>query len=484
MGAQIPSAKIIVDGKKLDSISGKKMKTVNPFTNETLAEIPECDQQDVQVAVEAAKSARQKLSNMTVFERSQMLYNIADKIEENKEELAKTLSMEVGKVYHTEALGEVTAAIQGFRNVAEQVKWIEGSTIQMEDPKKRTFNFYQPKGTYAVITPFNFPVNIATEYIAPGLAAGNTIVLLPSPTTSYTTIRFVEIIHEASIPSGVVNVITGPGHIIGDELVSHPDINGIGFTGSTPTGKKIAERAAGKAQIMELGGNGPTIVLEDANIEKVAESIFYGCFVCAGQTCSAAERILVHESIQEELAQKLVERVKKIRLGDPLDQKTTMGPLHAEHIAKKMDRHVEDAIHKGAKLIYGGKRVPGFNTKLLYEPTILINCSRDSLVNLEETFGPIAPMIPFKTHEEALEISMDGNFGLLASVYTNNPKYAFYFGEKLRTGIVNINDHSNYWEVHVPFGGASGTKSGNSRIGGLQMIKQMSDLKTIVWDLS
>lgn len=484
MGAQIPSAKIIVDGKKLDSISGKKMKTVNPFTNETLAEIPECDQQDVQVAVEAAKSARQKLSNMTVFERSQMLYNIADKIEENKEELAKTLSMEVGKVYHTEALGEVTAAIQGFRNVAEQVKWIEGSTIQMEDPKKRTFNFYQPKGTYAVITPFNFPVNIATEYIAPGLAAGNTIVLLPSPTTSYTTIRFVEIIHEASIPSGVVNVITGPGHIIGDELVSHPDINGIGFTGSTPTGKKIAERAAGKAQIMELGGNGPTIVLEDANIEKVAESIFYGCFVCAGQTCSAAERILVHESIQEELAQKLVERVKKIRLGDPLDQKTTMGPLHAEHIAKKMDKHVEDAIHKGAKLIYGGKRVPGFNTKLLYEPTILINCSRDSLVNLEETFGPIAPMIPFKTHEEALEISMDGNFGLLASVYTNNPKYAFYFGEKLRTGIVNINDHSNYWEVHVPFGGASGTKSGNSRIGGLQMIKQMSDLKTIVWDLS
>lgn len=484
MGAQIPSAKIIVGGKKLDSISGKKMKTVNPFTNETLAEIPECDQQDVQVAVEAAKSARQKLSNMTVFERSQMLYNIADKIEENKEELAKTLSMEVGKVYHTEALGEVTAAIQGFRNVAEQVKWIEGSTIQMEDPKKRTFNFYQPKGTYAVITPFNFPVNIATEYIAPGLAAGNTIVLLPSPTTSYTTIRFVEIIHEASIPSGVVNVITGPGHIIGDELVSHPDINGIGFTGSTPTGKKIAERAAGKAQIMELGGNGPTIVLEDANIEKVAESIFYGCFVCAGQTCSAAERILVHESIQEELAQKLVERVKKIRLGDPLDQKTTMGPLHAEHIAKKMDRHVEDAIHKGAKLIYGGKRVPGFNTKLLYEPTILINCSRDSLVNLEETFGPIAPMIPFKTHEEALEISMDGNFGLLASVYTNNPKYAFYFGEKLRTGIVNINDHSNYWEVHVPFGGASGTKSGNSRIGGLQMIKQMSDLKTIVWDLS
>lgn len=484
MGAQIPSAKIIVDGKKLDSISGKKMKTVNPFTNETLAEIPECDQQDVQVAVEAAKSARQKLSNMTVFERSQMLYNIADKIEENKEELAKTLSMEVGKVYHTEALGEVTAAIQGFRNAAEQVKWIEGSTIQMEDPKKRTFNFYQPKGTYAVITPFNFPVNIATEYIAPGLAAGNTIVLLPSPTTSYTTIRFVEIIHEASIPSGVVNVITGPGHIIGDELVSHPDINGIGFTGSTPTGKKIAERAAGKAQIMELGGNGPTIVLEDANIEKVAESIFYGCFVCAGQTCSAAERILVHESIQEELAQKLVERVKKIRLGDPLDQKTTMGPLHAEHIAKKMDRHVEDAIHKGAKLIYGGKRVPGFNTKLLYEPTILINCSRDSLVNLEETFGPIAPMIPFKTHEEALEISMEGNFGLLASVYTNNPKYAFYFGEKLRTGIVNINDHSNYWEVHVPFGGASGTKSGNSRIGGLQMIKQMSDLKTIVWDLS
>src|SRR5699024_4328448 len=207
---------------------------------------------------------------------------------------------------------------------------------------------YEPKGTYAVIGPYNFPVNIPTEYIAPGLAAGNSIVFLPTLTTSYTAIHYVEILHEAGVPKGAVNVITGDGGVVGEELVSNSGIDGVGFTGSTPTGEIIARNASTKSTILELGGNGPAIILEDAEIDKAAKAIAEGCFICTGQTCASAERILVHESLQDELASKVSEKAQNIKLGDPMDKNTEMGPLHDENVAHKMDKHVKDAVKKGA----------------------------------------------------------------------------------------------------------------------------------------
>ncbi|NYE05740.1 succinate-semialdehyde dehydrogenase/glutarate-semialdehyde dehydrogenase [Bacillus niacini] len=478
-------AKLLIGGQWVESTEGKYLETYNPATGEVVGKVPEGTIEDIHKAVAAAKQGQPALAALSLFERSALLNKIANALELRKEEIARVCSLEEGKPLYGEAIFEVGAAVQGFRNAAEQVKYLEGTTIPVEGKTKKAFNFYQPKGIYAVITPFNFPVNIPVEYIGPNIAAGNAIVWVPAPTTALTGLKLAEVIQSAGIPDGVLNVVTGKGEVIGDELVGHPDINGIGFTGSTPTGNIISRRGAGKHQVMELGGNGPTIVLEDADVAKAAESIFYGCFVNAGQTCSSTERILIHESLQDEFVEKLLAKVQaEIKLGDPLLAETTMGPLHNEGIASKMDAHVQDAIAKGAELVYGGKRASGYSTNLYYEPTILKNCSQDSLVNLEETFGPIAPIVTFKTKEEAIEIARQGNFGLLASVFTESSKNAFFFIENLKHGIVNINEHSNYWELHIPFGGGAGTKSGQGRIGGKQLIEAMSNLKTVIWELS
>ena len=485
MSAIYGRAKMLIGGRSVPAARNDVLRTVNPATGETVAEVPSATVEDVDAAVTAARKAQPALAAMTVWERAASLQAIADRLESSKDELARILSLESGKPLHGEAFGEVGAAVQGFRNAAELVKWLDGSVVATEDPHKRVFSFYVPRGVYAVITPYNFPVNIPVEYIAPAIATGNSVVWLPAPGTAYTGITLAEIIQSAGLPAGVVNILTGDGAIIGDALVGHPDINGIGFTGSTETGAAIAKRGWGKAQLMEFGGNGPTIVLEDADLDSAVDAVFAGCYINAGQTCTATERILIHADVQETFARRLHEKIRRtVQLGDPTDPRTTMGPLHKERIASTMDAHVADALQKGAELICGGRRAEGFATDLFYEPTILTGCTQDSRVNLEETFGPIAPFIPFETHEEALAIAAQGNFGLLASVFTGSSKHAFFFTERLRSGIVTINEHSNYWELQIPFGGAAGTKSGLGRIGGKHTLLAMSDVKTMIWDIS
>ena len=485
MSAVYGRAKMLIGGREVPAAGNDVLRTVNPATGETVAEVPSASVEDVDSAVIAAKKAQPALAAMTVWERAALLQAVADRLEEQKDELALILSLESGKPLHSEALGEVGAAVQGFRNAAELVKWLEGSVASAEDPHKRVFSFYVPRGVYAVITPYNFPVNIPVEYIAPAFAAGNSVVWIPAPGTAYTGITLAKIIQSAGLPAGALNILTGSGAVIGDALVGHPNVNGIGFTGSSKTGAAIAERGWGKAQLMEFGGNGPTIILEDADLDSAVDAVFSGCFINAGQTCTAAERILIHADLQETFAHRLHEKVRRsVRLGSPAAPETTMGPLHKESIASTMDAHVADALQRGAELICGGRRAEGFATNLFYEPTILTGCTQESRVNLEETFGPIAPFIPFETHEEALEIASQGSFGLLASVFTAGSRNAFFFTEGLRSGIVTINEHSNYWELHIPFGGASGTKSGLGRIGGRHTLLAMSDIKTMIWDIS
>lgn len=485
MAAIYGQAKMLIGGQAVASTGNAVIQTVNPATGAVVAEVPSATVEDVNAAVSAAQTAQPTLAAMTVWERAALLGEIADRLDERKEELAVVVSLESGKPLHREAVGEVGAAVQGFRNAAELVKWLDGSIVATEDPHKRVFSFYVPRGVYAVVTPFNFPVNIPVEYLAPAIATGNSVVWLPALGTSYSAIKLAEIMQSAGLPAGVLNVVTGDGSVIGDALIGHPGIAGIGFTGSTETGARIAKQGSGKAQLMEFGGNGPTIVLEDADVDCAIDAVFTSCFVNAGQTCTSAERILIHADLQETFAHRLRDKVQKtVRLGDPTDPQTTMGPLHKESIADKMDAHVADALQRGAKLLCGGRRAAGFATDLFYEPTILTGCTQDSRVNLEETFGPIAPFIPFTTHEEALAIAAQGNFGLLASVFTSSAKHAFHFTERLRSGIVTINEHSNYWELHIPFGGAAGTKSGLGRIGGKHTLLAMSDVKTMIWDIS
>ena len=428
-------------------------------------------------AVGAARDAQPGWRKVPVWERARLLRRIGDAVATRRDTLAALLTLEQGKPY-AEAHFEVGKAVDGFNLAADLVKYLEGSTIPTEDPTKRVMTFYQPRGVYAVITPWNFPVNIPVEYLAPGLAAGNTIVWTPAPTTSLVAAALVEAMASADLPPGILNLVTGAGPVVGDEIVGHPGTDAIGFTGSAATGRQISLRGAGKPQLMELGGNGPVVILEDADLDRAAEATASGSFVNAGQVCSSSERILVHRRVYDEFAERMRDRARAVVLGDPRRDGVTMGPLNNPGVARKVADHVADALERGAQAITGGKRPDGALSPLYFEPTVLTGVSRDALINREETFGPVAPLLPIDSDEEAFAIARDNRYGLVSSVFTRDIDRAFLYVEEMPTGIVNINDTSNYWELHIPFGGVSGKDSGMGRVGGRHALAAMCDLKT------
>ena len=430
-----------------------------------------------QDAIAAARAAQAKWRKVSVWDRAKTLRRIGDAITAHREELARLLTLEQGKP-HAEAFFEVGKSVDGFSLAADLVKYLEGATIPTEDTTKRVMTFYQPRGVYAVVTPWNFPVNIPVEYIAPGLAAGNTVVWAPAPTTSLVAAALVRAIEEADLPPGILNLVTGAGAVVGDEIVSNPGTDGVGFTGSAATGKLIAQRAAGKPQLMELGGNGPVVICEDADLDRAAAATASGSFVNAGQVCSSSERVLVQRKVYEAFAERMAAAARAIVLGDPRQDGVTMGPLNNADVARKVAEHVGDALDRGAKAITGGRRPDGALSPLYFEPTVLTGVSRDAVINTEETFGPVAPLLVFDTDDEAFEIARDNRYGLVSSVFTQDIDRAFRFVEEMPTGIVNINDTSNYWELHIPFGGASGKDSGMGRVGGRHALIAMCDLKT------
>jgi succinate-semialdehyde dehydrogenase/glutarate-semialdehyde dehydrogenase len=289
-----------------------------------------------------------------------------------------------------------------------------------------------------------------------------------------------ECIVEADFPAGAVNLVTGPGAEVGDEVAGHALVDGVAFVGSTETGASVARRAAGKHVMLELGGNGPMVVFADADLGRAVEGAIVGCYLCAGQSCTAGERILVEETVRDEFVAKLIDAAKALRLGDPFAADTTLGPLNNEGVATKMDEHVADAVAHGAKVVLGGERAAGFPTRLYYHATILDGVEPEMRVSREETFGPIAPIIKFRDEKQALAMANDSPYGLLGAVYTRDLSRALRFADGLETGWVNINESTNYWEAHLPFGGRAGKKSGIGRVGGRFALEQMTDLKTIV----
>jgi acyl-CoA reductase-like NAD-dependent aldehyde dehydrogenase len=454
------------------------MPAINPATGEEIAWLPRSSRETARRAVAAAKHAKKDWAARSVWERAAMCVAIATRIDEKRDHIARVLSTEQGKPL-AQAVGEVAKAADGFRLASELVKQLGGETPPAEDPSKLIITIRQPRGVYAVITPWNYPVNIPTEYLAPGIATGNAIVWVPAPTTSMAAIELMRAIEEARLPKGVVNLVIGEGATAGDEIVVHPDTNGIGFTGSAATGRRIAERGAGKPMLLELGGNGPVLVFEDADLDRAADAAAMGAFSNAGQICAATGRVLAHRSIVDPLAHKLVERAQAYVLGDPLHQGTTMGPLNNPKVAAKVREHVEDAAAHGASVLTGGKPRPDLGSDLFFEPTVITGVTRDMRINREETFGPVIPILAFDDDEAAFDLALDSEYGLSVGVFTENMSRGIRFGEAIPAGIVNINAGSTYWEIHLPFGGGSGTKSGIGRLGGRLTLEAMTELKMI-----
>ena len=475
--------RMYIGGRWVESISGATFQARSPATGNVIGTLPEGTREDAQRAIAAAQDGKARLAQMSVWDRSRLCARVAGVLERRKDELAQTLTLDQGKPLHSEAKAEVDATITGWHNAADHVKWLETSVIPAEDPHKRVLTIRQPRGVYAVITPWNFPLNIPTEYLAPGLASGNAMVWVPAPTTSVVAVKLMECLEEAEVPAGAINLVTGPGPVVGDEIVAHPGTDAVAFTGSSATGEHIARQAAGKPLLLELGGNGPTLILEDADLDLAAGATAFGAFFNAGQVCSAAERILVHRKVHDEVSTRLVDYAGRIRLGDPFDERTEMGPLNNHPVAEKTDRHLADAVARGAKVLTGGGRARGRPTDLYYQPTVLTGVVRDALINREETFGPVAPLISFQSEEEALAWANDNTLGLVSAVFTRDLSRAFWFAEHLRTGIVNVNDSTNYWELHIPFGGVAGKRSGIGRLGGKHTLYEMTDLRTICIDV-
>jgi len=353
------------------------------------------------------------------------------------------------------------------------------------DPAKRVLVYRVPKGVVGVITPWNWPYTMPAELIAPALAAGNAVVWNPARLTSLCSVALAEAIVEADLPPGVFNLVTGPGAEVGDEIAGDPRVAAIGFVGSTTTGHRIAARAAGKELLLEMGGNGPLVILDDADVDAAVAATLTACFLNAGQSCTAGERVLVDRAIHDAYLERLVDAVRReVRLGDPLDGATTMGPLNNERTAAKTERQVGEAVRRGATLLAGGQRAARLGSELFFEPTVLDRVTESMEIARDETFGPVVPITAIDGPQAALDIIEGSVFGLLTSVFTRDLARGLQFAESARAGWVNINEGTNYWESHLPFGGRAGSQSGLGRVGGRFSIERLTELKTIVVNLA
>jgi succinate-semialdehyde dehydrogenase/glutarate-semialdehyde dehydrogenase len=465
-------------GEWTTGTGGDHHELVSPVTGEHIANVPIPSRADVDTAVAAARAAQDEFRFWSAFERAELCARIAEAIEDLVPEVARIQTLEQGKPYHAESLDDIEEANEYFLNAAEDVKRLGGENIPTTDRDKRMFTFRRPVGVWAAITPWNFPVTIPLEYLGPGLASGNAVIVKPPEFTSWALLELAKAFDAAGVPKGLVSILPG-GPAVGDALVTHDGVDGIGFTGSSETGKKIVSRMGIKRSIMEMSGNGPTIVTDDANVAAAATAAVYGAYYNAGQVCCATERVIVTAPVHDEFVEHTLKAAEDVRLGDPFDEATNMGPMNNQPTAEKMDRHLADAADRGAEILTGGGRADGYPTDLYYRFTVVDRVPEESLVSREESFGPVLPILTASDDEEAAAMANRTRLGLQAAVFTTSLKKAFWYADRIRSGTVVVNDSTDFWETFQPFGGAAGTDTGWGR----GAMEEFTDLQTLVIDL-
>jgi acyl-CoA reductase-like NAD-dependent aldehyde dehydrogenase len=472
----------LIGGRWVDG-SGDGLVVTEPATGKVLAELGTAGADDVESAVGAAVEAATPLEAMTYFERAELLHRTADRLDDRGGELAEQLARESGKPLKAEAVDELVESAEIFRLAAEEVKRLSTEVLPSADPAKRVFTFRKPNGVYALITPWNFPMNIPAELLAAALAAGNPSIIKPSEETPLSAIALARAADEAGFPPGSVSVLHG-GRAVGEALVTHPAVDGIGFVGSHAAGEAIVRAAGLKRTLIEASGNGPQIICDDADLDAAASAAVFGAHYASGQCCVATERLLVQSAVHDEVVARVLELASGVVLGDPLEDTTTLGPLNNDAVARKMDDHVADGLSRGAEVLAGGRRASGHPTDLFYELTVVDRVGTESLLFTDETFGPVLPITTFDTDEEGIALANHSSLGLQSAVFTSSLSRAMRYVEGLRAGTVVVNDTTSFWETHPPFGGASRTRSGWGRIGGRFTLLDMTDLRTAIIDVS
>src|SRR4051812_35962461 len=462
-----------LDGKWVEADNGQTIVVKNPATGEAIGEVPSMGAAETRRAIEAANRAYPGWRAMLAKERSAILRKLADMMVANAEDLAVIMTAEQGKPL-SESKGEITYAASFIEWFAEEGKRVYGDTIPQTAKGRRILVLKEPIGVFAAITPWNFPSAMITRKAGPGWAAGCTGIIRPASQTPFSALALAVLAERAGMPPGVCNILTGGSSAMGGELTANPLVRKLSFTGSTEVGAKLLAQCAPtiKKTSMELGGNAPFIVFDDADLDAAVQGAMASKYRNTGQTCVCANRILVQDGVYDAFAAKLKAAVEALKVGDGMEPGVTQGPLINADAVKKVEEHVADALQKGAKVLTGGKRAdrPGN----FYQPTILTDVQRDSLVFNEETFGPVAPLFRFKTEEEAIALANDTPFGLAAYFYSRDVGRIFRVAEAIESGMIGINEGLISTEV-APFGGVK--ESGLGREGSHYGIEEYLEVK-------